>query len=55
LIGFLDFKIARWPVRVFGEYAKNSASNVKYNTAWNVGFNFGKTEKPYGLRLALVG
>ncbi len=46
LIGFLDFKIARWPVRLFGEYAKNSASNVKYNTAWNAGFNFGKTEKP---------
>ena len=46
LIGYLDFKIGRCPLRLFGEYAKNNASNVKYNTAWNAGFVFGKPEKP---------
>ena len=46
LIGFLDFKIGKFPVRLFGEYTKNKADNVKYNTAWHAGFIFGKIEKP---------
>ena len=46
LIGYLDFKIGKFPLRLFGEYAKNNADKVKYNTAWNAGFNFGKIEKP---------
>lgn len=46
LIGFVDFKVGKFPVRLFGEYSKNDASNVKYNIAWNAGLNFGKTEKP---------
>jgi hypothetical protein len=46
LIGFVDFKIGKFPVRLFGEYTRNNAQDVKYNTAWNAGFNFGKTEKP---------
>ena len=45
-IGFLDFKIGKFPLRLFGEYAKNNADKVKYNTAWNAGFIFGKIEKP---------
>jgi gas vesicle protein len=45
-IGFFDFKIGRCPLRLFGEYAKNSASDVKYNTAWQAGFVFGRTQKP---------
>ncbi len=46
LIGFFDFKIGKFPVRLFGEYTKNNADKVKYNTAWNAGFRFGKTQKP---------
>ncbi len=46
LIGFLDFKIGKFPLRLFGEYAKNNADKVKYTTAWNAGFIFGKMEKP---------
>lgn len=45
-IGFVDFKIAKFPVRLFGEYAKNNADKVKYNTAWNAGFIFGRPDKP---------
>jgi hypothetical protein len=46
LVGFLDFNIGKFPVRLFGEYTKNNANKVKYNTAWNAGFRFGKTQKP---------
>ncbi|MCU0580183.1 MAG: putative porin [Desulfobacterota bacterium] len=45
-IGFVDFKIGKFPVRLFGEYAKNNADKVKYNTAWNAGFFFGRPDKP---------
>jgi hypothetical protein len=45
-IGYVDFKIAKFPVRLFGEYAKNNADKVKYNTAWNAGFIFGRPDKP---------
>jgi hypothetical protein len=46
LIGFIDFRIGKFPVRLFGEYSKNNADRVKFNTAWNAGFVFGKPEKP---------
>ena len=47
LIGMLDFKIGKFPLRLFGEYTKNQAKDVKDNTAWQAGFIFGKIEKPH--------
>jgi len=45
LASFLDFKIAKIPVRLYFDYVKNQDNDVEKDTGYAAGFKLGKTKK----------